>query len=153
MAKGQYQTKEQFLSQTFNGEIPKVSVLWLSAADNQAISEIMKRRFKMLRIRYWQRDNETIWILDEIGKEKPITVAVHIKAQQIMQLKVLAFRESRGDEVRHDFFTKQFKLVQLNNENKLSQHIDGITGATMSVRALTKVARLSLWLNDKVQKP
>ena len=33
----------------------------------------------------------------------------------------------------------------------LNQHIDGITGATMSVRALTKVARLALWLNNKVK--
>ena len=76
---------------------------------------------------------------------------MHIKDRKISELKVLAFRESRGDEVRHDFFTKQFKSAFLTQENKLNQHIDGITGATMSVRALTKVARLSLWLNKKVE--
>jgi hypothetical protein len=110
----------------------------------------MSHTYKRLRIRYWQKNNETVWVLNEIGKEKPITIGVHIKDTQIAQLKVLAFRETRGDEVRHDFFTDQFDRVALTKENKLNQSIDGITGATMSVRALTKVARLALWLNLKV---
>jgi uncharacterized protein with FMN-binding domain len=89
-------------------------------------------------------------VLEEIGKEQPITIGVHIKDEQVVDLKVLVYRESRGDEVRHDFFTNQFKSASLTKENMLNQHIDGITGATMSVRALTKVARLALWLNKKV---
>ncbi len=151
LAKGVYQTSKQFVSQAFNGEIPKSKALWLSADDKVIISEIMNHKFNRLRIRYWQQGNETVWVLDEIGKEKPITIGVHINELQIVELKVLAFRESRGDEVRHKFFTKQFKSATLTKENMLNQHIDGITGATMSVRALTKVARLALWLNNKVK--
>jgi hypothetical protein len=150
-AKGIYQTSKQFVSHAFNGETPKAKVLWLSADDKVTISEIMSHQYKRLRLRYWQKNDETVWVIDEIGKEKPITIGVHIKNEQVVELKVLAFRESRGDEVRHDFFTKQFKSASLTKENMLNQHIDGITGATMSVRALTKVARLSLWLNKKVK--
>lgn len=150
-AKGVYQTSKQFVSHAFHGEVPKAKVLWLSADDKLAISEIMSHQYNRLRLRYWQQGDETVWVLDEIGKEKPITIGVHIKNEQVVELKVLAFRESRGDEVRHDFFTKQFKSASLTKENMLNQHIDGITGATMSVRALTKVARLSLWLNKKVK--
>jgi len=51
--------------------------------------------------------------------------------------------------VRHEFFTKQFNFAKLTNDNRLTHHIDGITGATLSVRALTKTARLSVWLNNK----
>jgi len=150
-AKGIYQTSKQFVSHAFNGEIPKAKVLWLSADDKATISGIMSHQYKRLRLRYWQKNDETVWVIDEIGKEKPITIGVHIKNEQVVELKVLAYRESRGDEVRHDFFTKQFKSASLTKEYMLNQHIDGITGATMSVRALTKVARLSLWLNKKVK--
>ena len=150
-AKETYQTSKQFVSTSFNGELPKSKVIWLSSGDKVVISEIMSHQYNRLRLRYWQQDTETVWVLEEIGKEKPITIGVHIKNEQIVDVKVLAYRESRGDEVRHDFFTQQFHSASLTKENKLNQHIDGITGATMSVRALTKVARLALWLNKKVK--
>jgi hypothetical protein len=150
-AQDTYQTSKQFVSFSFNGEIPKSKALWLSTDDKVVISDIMSHEYKRLRLRYWQQENETVWVLEEIGKEKPITIGVHIKNEKIVEVKVLAYRESRGDEVRHDFFTKQFHSASLTKENMLNQHIDGITGATMSVRALTKVARLALWLNKKVK--
>ncbi|WOH36929.1 FMN-binding protein [Thalassotalea fonticola] len=146
-----YQSNDEFLAQAFNAETPKPKALWLTADDKTAISAIMNRTFNQLRVRFWQQDGATVWILDEIGKEKPITIGIHIKDEKIVDLKVLAFRESRGDEVRHQFFTKQFINAELNEENQLTQHIDGITGATLSVRALKKVARLALWLNNKTQ--
>ncbi|MEO1898962.1 MAG: FMN-binding protein, partial [Methylococcales bacterium] len=65
-------------------------------------------------------------------------------------LKVLAFRESRGWEVKHDFFTDQFKQNTLDSHLKLTQAIDGISGATLSVRALTKTARLALFFDSLV---
>ncbi|WP_068547805.1 FMN-binding protein [Thalassotalea crassostreae] len=146
-----YQTNEQFLAQTFNGNAPKANVMWLNAEDKETISSIMSRKFNKLRIRYWQQNDKTAWIIDEIGKEKPITIGVHIEQNKIINLSVLAFRESRGDEVRHQFFTKQFINAQIDEENQLNQNIDGITGATMSVRALKKVARLTLWLDSKTK--
>ncbi|WP_310649693.1 MULTISPECIES: FMN-binding protein [unclassified Colwellia] len=150
-ANGTYQTSKQFVSTSFQGEVPKSKALWLSADDKLVISEIMSHEYSRLRLKYWQQASETVWVLEEIGKEKPITIGVHINNEQIVDVKVLAYRESRGDEVRHDFFTNQFKSASLTKENMLNQHIDGITGATMSVRALTKVARLALWLNKKVK--
>jgi len=77
-------------------------------------------------------------------------VAVHIKDQHIVRTKVLVYRESRGDEVRHDFFTDQFKAAKLDDQNQLDKHIDGITGATLSVRALTKLSRIALLLHAHV---
>jgi hypothetical protein len=76
----------------------------LYADDKVVISEIMSHEFNRLRLRYWQQENESIWVLDEIGKEKPITIGVHIKNEKIVEVKILAFRESRGDEVRHECF-------------------------------------------------
>ena len=149
-AKGVYQTPADFISQSFINATPESKVLWLSKVDKSTVAKILQHKFNRMRIRYWQANNQTVWILDEIGKEKPITIGVHIKNNQIDHFKVLTFRESRGDEVRHEFFSEQFINATLDNDIRLSKHIDGITGATLSVRATTKVARLALWLHTKV---
>jgi hypothetical protein len=151
-AKGIYQTPKDFINKAFLGETPYAKVLWLSTEDKATIAEILQHKYNRMRIRYWQLNDQTVWVLDEIGKEKPITIGVHIKQKKINHFKVLTFRESRGYEVRHDFYAKQFINAQLNEEIQLSQHIDGITGATMSVRATTKVARIALWLDAKVTR-
>jgi len=67
------------------------------------------------------------------------------------KVKVLIFRESRGDEIRHAFFTQQFKQATLQSNSQLDQTIDGISGATMSVRAFTKLARLALFLSTQTK--
>jgi hypothetical protein len=103
-----------------------------------------------LRIRYWSRDKRSAWILDEIGKEKPITVGLVVNDRGLERVRVLAFRESRGWEVRHPFFTDQFKGIGLTAGRRLDRDIDGISGATLSVRALEKLARLALCLHDRV---
>lgn len=150
--KGVYQTPKAFISASLGRNV-ETKVLWLTKEDKAVVADILNHKFSRLRIRYWQMDNDSVWILDEIGKEKPITIGVHIAAyqgkQHIQKLKVLTFRESRGDEVRHDFYAKQFTHASLDGDKHLTQHIDGITGATLSVRATTKVARLALWLNSR----
>ncbi len=149
-AKGVYQTPKDFISIAFVGAEPEIKTLWLTKEDKVTIAEILKHKYNRMRIRYWQLNNETVWVLDEIGKEKPITIGVHIKDNKINNFKVLTFRESRGDEVRHNFYSQQFFNASLKDNKQLSQHVDGITGATLSVRATTKVARLALWLDAKV---
>jgi len=72
-----------------------------------------------------------------------------IKKGQIERIKVLIFRESRGWEVRYPFFTEQFSGARLIKNYQRNQPIDGITGATLSVRALKKLARLSLYLEQE----
>lgn len=149
-AKGVYQTPAAFISHSFAGVTPESKILWLTKGDKVVVAEILQHKFNRMRIRYWQAGNETVWVLNEIGKEKPITMGIHIKNSHINQFKVLTYRESRGDEVRHEFYSQQFINATLNDDNGLSQNVDGITGATLSVRATTKVARLALWLNAKV---
>ena len=65
-------------------------------------------------------------------------------------MKVLVFRESRGWEVRYPFFTEQFADASLKAETKLDRKIDGISGATLSVDALIKLARLALFLDQYI---
>jgi hypothetical protein len=146
----EYQSTEDFLYQTFSGTPPKPNVLWLNKELREKATQILKHKPGFLRTRYWQTAEQSVWIINETGKTKPITVAVVIKDNKINQLKVLAFRESRGWEVKHDFFTNQFKQNTLTDELRLTQPIDGISGATLSVRALTKVAQLALFFNSQI---
>ena len=151
VAKGIYQTQADFLNEVFAGEVPKPSLLWLTGDIREAATKILQHKPGRLRIRYWARGARSAWVLDEIGKEQPITVGIIINDGQIEGLRVLAFRESRGDEVRHDFFTRQFQQLTLKPDLQLSNSIDGISGATLSVRALQKLARLALYLDQQRQ--
>lgn len=147
-----YQSKEDFLNNAFTDKIPEPQLLWVSKEIKPSVEKILQHKISFLRTRYWKNAAKTVWILDETGKTKPITVAVIIEQQKIAQLKVLAFRESRGWEVKHDFFTQQFEQIGLNDDLRLTQSIDGISGATLSVRALTKMAQLALFFDKKVNE-
>ena len=144
-ARGVYQTDEEFLNHAFNNEVPRSKVVWNKGELRKSISDILGHDYAGLRIRYWQKDNRSSWVLEEIGKEKPITFGVTVVDGKVEQVKVLAFRESRGDEIRYPAFTRQFELAELEN-NKLNRHVDGISGATMSVRAMTVIVTLALYL-------
>lgn len=143
------QTQQDFLIESFKGDVPKAKTLWLKKEQKQQVADILQHDYSRLRVRYWARGNTSLWILEEIGKESPITVGLHVQNKLLKKVKVLVYRESRGDEVKYPFFTNQFIGASLTKDNKLSKHIDGITGATLSVRALTKLSRMALWLDTQ----
>ena len=143
-----YQQPEEFLAETFSGDVPAPSFLWLKKDMRPDINRILQHDgFRGLRVRYWQDGSRTAWILEEIGKYKPITTGIVVDEGAIERIKVLTYRESHGWEVRHDFFTGQFKGLTLDTDYRLSTGIDGIAGATLSVNALRNLARLALYFH------
>jgi hypothetical protein len=146
-----YQPVDEFLQEVFAAPPPSPQVLWLKGDVKEKAAAILGHPYPGLRIRYWEKDDRTAWILEEIGKEKPITVGLVVGPGGMEMLRVLEFRESRGWEVRYPFFTDQFVGVGLTADGQLDRHIDGISGATLSVRALQKLARLALYLNQQAQ--
>jgi len=146
-----YQTAEDFLQEVFAAAPPSPEVLWLKGDIRETAAAILGHPYPGLRIRYWESAGRTAWILEEIGKEKPITVGMVIGPAGMELLRVLEFRESRGWEVRYPFFTDQFDGAGLTPDRQLDRTIDGISGATLSVRALKKLARLALYLNQQTQ--
>ena len=151
--KGTYIQKKDYLDKAFSNNIPNPSVIWIKDEIQKDVEEILGHPYAKLRVKYWEKSGRTVWILDEIGKEKYITTGIIINARsQIESVKVLTFRESRGWEVKHDFFTQQFKSLTQKPNTQLSQSIDGITGATLSVNALKVQARMALYLHEKTQK-
>lgn len=150
LAAGSYQSQEDFLAEAFQGEPPDPAVLWLRGDLKQQVATVLGHTYPSLRIRYWKKGPRSAWILEEIGKEKPITAGFVIQDRHIERVKVLAFRESRGWEIRREFFTRQFDQANLDDKQRLSRPIDGISGATLSVRAMKKMARLALLLDRQI---
>lgn len=140
-----YLSVPEFLAQVFAEDPPPPEVAWLDQ-DARARAEAVSGEDPGFRRRYWQRGGTTAWVIDVIGRDHPITVGVAVNDAGIQLLRVLIYRESRGWEVRHEFFTRQFDGAALKDD-RLDRRIDGITGATLSVDALQRAARLALWLH------
>lgn len=151
MARGSYMTMNEFVEAGFGASPPTPKTLWLSGEVQARLEAIFGHPYKALRVRYWQRGEKTAWMLEEIGKEMPITMGVLVSGNHIERVRILTYRESRGGEVRHDFFTEQFEGATLQADDLLDRQIDGITGATLSVRAVTRVAQAALVLAETVQ--
>lgn len=149
-AKGVYQSHADFLNEVFNNDVPKTQMLWILGDIKKGATTILGEKPAQLRVRYWKKNQQSAWILEEVGKEKLITVGLLIENNQLHQLKVLAYRESRGWEVKEAFFLEQFFQTQLTPGLQLDRSIDGISGATLSVRALKKLARLALFYHKQI---
>jgi len=147
---GRYLALDDYLAAAFPHGTPAARTLWVGGDLRQSIEQMLGHRFANLRVRYWQDGETSAWILDEIGKELPITIGVTVCDNAIVNVRVLEFRESRGWEVKYPFFTDQFEDARLEHDGRLDRKIDGITGATLSVAAVTRIARIALLLHGKV---
>jgi FMN-binding protein len=138
-----YQEPGAFIAEVF-GATPAPKVLWLTKELQAQAAAILGHPPAQLRQRYWSDGRKTVWILEETGKEELITAGFVVAGGRIDHVRVLVYRENRGQEVRQSSFLKQFKDAQLAQGNRLDREIDGIVGATLSVAAMERMARLAL---------
>lgn len=145
----EYLTKGDFLSLAFKQQ-PKWKMLRLKGDLKKDVEGILSHPYPSKRLRYWPQGDRTAWVIEEIGKEYPITFGIVIDSGKIERIEVMVYREERGGEIHQEFFRKQFEGLTLTG-NGLSGEIDGITGATLSVEASMRVAELALYLHQYVQ--
>jgi len=138
-----YQEPAAFIAEVF-GSLPAPKVLWLTKDLQAQAAAILGHPPAQLRQRYWSDARRSVWILEETGKEELITAGFVIADGHIDHVRVLVYRESRGQEVRQSSFLKQFKDAKLARGDRLDRDIDGIVGATLSVGAMERMARLAL---------
>ena len=150
-AKGVYQTEEAFLNEVFKGEIPASRNITVRSKLREPIEKILGHPFSGFRIKYWKDKTQTAWILEEIGKVEYITFGISIKNSEVLYANVLEFKESRGWEIRYPAFTDQYIGARLIKNNKLTKNIDGISGATLSLWAMTKIVKIALMLDEYIQ--
>ncbi len=147
-----YQTGAEFVEEAFSGETPSARAIWLTGDLKGRVAGVLGHAYRELRVRYWALGDRTAWILEEVGKVEPITLGVVVKRGQIEAVKVLTYRESRGWEIRFPVFMNQYRGAQVDSNEKLDRKIDGISGATLSVRATTRLARMALALHREVEQ-
>ena len=70
-----YQTQDELVAEMF-GNLPQAKVLWLIYEIQAEVAKILGHPPWQLRQRYWSDGTRTLWVLEEIGKEKPITAGL-----------------------------------------------------------------------------
>jgi len=95
-AKGVYQTEEAFLHDVFGDNVPQKQSILLRSDVRESVEKILNHPYAGLKIVYWEQNNQSAWILEEIGKEHPITFGIVVANGKIKTAKVLEFREIRG---------------------------------------------------------
>ncbi len=149
---GRYQSRADFLTEAFGSDKPASAVVWIDDELRTVATRVLGHAPAMLRMRYWYKGTRTAWIIDEIGKEQPITFGVIVENGELQALNIMQFRETRGWEIRYPFFTKQFASLRLTKTGSLSHGIDGISGATLSVKAATRSANFALVLDEYTRR-
>ena len=141
-----YQEPTAFVAEVF-GSAQQPKVLWLTKDLQAEAAAILGHPPAQLRQRYWREGGKSVWILEETGKEELITAGFVVADGRIDHVRVLVYRESRGQEVREAAFLKQFRNAKLAKDDALDRGIDGIVGATLSVGAMERMARFALFLD------
>lgn len=147
------QQPEQFVAEILGAPPAKPEVLWLTKDRAATAARILGHAPPQLRQRYWKGAGHTVWVLEEIGKEEPITAGFVVDNGKLQQARVLVYRESRGGEIRYPAFLKQYEGAALAPDDHLDRNIDGISGATLSVRAMERMARLALYYDRLSREP
>lgn len=77
-----------------------------------------------------------------IGKDQPITFLVGIdRDDRLKDVDILVYREPYGGEVAYDSWRKQFRGKSAADSLRVGKEIRGISGATISVHAVTSAVR------------
>ena len=143
----QSEAETSFLSETFNGNVPKKQRLIVKGEAKNQIKSIMGNKYKKRLFSYWQNDTQQVWILNSIGKYKPITAAFSIQNCSVKSAHVLVYREQHGYEIKYPFFLTQFTDAKIDSALKLNTKIDNISAATLSVNSMKRMAKMALLLS------
>ncbi len=88
-------------------------------------------------------------ILNEIGKHENITFIVGVSPKgKVMEVAVMEYRESRGEEVKEQRFLSQFRGKKSTDPIRVNQDIVNYTGATLSSYAIARGVRRALALTQ-----
>ena len=140
--------EENFLKKIRSSENIEKSRIILNKEQLTKIQIPMGDKYKKRIFKYWRTDEKTVWILNSIGKYKPITAAFVVKECKINSAHVLIYREQHGYEIKYPSFLTQFNSLKINNEFRLTRNIDNISGATLSVNSMDRMARTALILDN-----
>ena len=122
--------------------------LVLDEAAGTEVLRIMDGNDPETRVAYWQAAASTAWILQGRGRTGVFTAGFVVYEGRIVDCRVLEYHESHGRAIKSKRFLRQFRNAGLRDDRQLDRRIDGVTGATISVKSITNLARLALFLDQ-----
>jgi hypothetical protein len=148
-AEGLYLSEPQLAERLFpEAKTLVASTLVLSDAEAERVGVLFGYRLEQKSFRLLAAgDAGTIFVLDLMGQNAPITFGVGITPDGVVRgVELVAYRESRGEEIRAPRFLRQLTGKRLADPLKLGKDVDAITGATISSRSATLATRKALAL-------
>lgn len=127
-------------------------MLWFDPARRAAASAILGHPPATARVRAWREAARCAVVLDEVPHSFPITAGFVVDGGRIERAQVLVYRETRGGAVQRAEWLAGLEGRALTAERELDAPLDGITGATLSVAAMARMARLALYLCDEATR-
>ncbi|MBI5216692.1 MAG: FMN-binding protein [Ignavibacteriae bacterium] len=120
-----------------------LSKVVLGADEKKKIFEQSKSQWLSDTVKVYscKNKNEVVgfgFVDDVKGKVQLITYLVSLKPSgEVVDVDVLAYREAYGGEITYESFRKQFRGKGFNDKLLSGKDIKNISGATLSVRAIT----------------
>ena len=159
-AQGTYKPAERVYNKTgdyvksfFGGDTPKKYTVWVIGDLRDDINQVINGADSTpVRYRYWRKDARTLWVLDSVARTMPITAGVVGENDKIVDISVLIYRETRGHEIQNRVHRAQYYDAAITERNTLDKPINGISGSTLSVNSLKRMARIALLLHNDVTK-
>lgn len=143
-----FQGREEAIAEVFAGADTVWAEEWSPSPDERrSLSEragfpVTEESFTLHRGRRGSRDLGWAVVVDEIGLHEPITHLVKLDADlEVEEVRVLIFRETRGDAIKRPRFLKQFRGKSSRDRLQVGRDIDAVTGATYSSRAIVRGVR------------
>ena len=119
-------------------------ILKLDKQMKKKVENQVKQKFYRDKLYYWtiSKDDTTIayaFLDNVIGKSMPITFLLVLDINgQIITSSVIKYREAYGGEVGNKKWLSQFTGKKNNSGFNIGKDIDGISGATISVKSMNK---------------
>jgi hypothetical protein len=143
-----HETQDQFLAETFGATVPAPKFLELDGAAQSQLSAALGHNYQQARLRYWKANGKTAWVIEDKGRDgyQLTTAAFAVKGGAIDIARVLIYRESHGEEVADASFLNQLSGAKAAG-SELDHKVDNISGATLSVKMMQRMARAAITLD------
>ena len=132
------------------GRLPAEKRILLQGDVQEAVRSAYDGRYPAFSIPYREQDGKRVWVLKAQGKHGYVKAGFVIQDGRLLNPWVLSSKEQGGRGIETSPFLKQFEGVGLKGPSQMDRRIDGLSGATLSVNAMKKMARTALVLDSFV---
>ena len=122
----------------------RMHIFQLDKQIKNKVENQVKQKFYRDKLYYWtiSQDDTTIayaFLDNVIGKSMPITFLVILNINgNIINTNVIKYREAYGGEVGNKGWLQQFLYRNNNSSYNIGKDINGISGATISVKSMSR---------------